>query len=193
MSEQQTFVYISSVLSLIGLGYLFVQYRLLCMEFFRQDLFQLRDDLFDYARKQNIAFNDPAYAVLRLTINGWIRFAHQRTMWQGLLFFVLMSKADKEYVRERGFERRWAEAVAPLDDTVKAQLEEYREKLDWLSLRYFFMSAPECLAGVIAVLFVALPATLIYRKRGILTAITRKWFVKTDGVALFYAEQSAAF
>lgn len=190
MTEQQIFTYISSVLSLIGLGYLFVQYRLLCMEFFRQDLFRLRDGLFDYARNQNIAFNDPAYTVLRLTINGWIRFAHQRTLWQGLLFQVLLSKADKEFIKVRGFENRWEEAIAGLEPEVRAQLAKYREQLDQLSFRYFVISAPECAVGAIVALSFIVPIKLLFRERHVLRSILRRWFIRTDEAALFYGEQA---
>ena len=46
---------------------------------FRQHIFAVRDDLFDYAASGAIRFDDPAYMTLRSIANGTIRFAHQLT------------------------------------------------------------------------------------------------------------------
>lgn len=195
MNQQQIFTYMSSLVALFGIGYLLVQYRLLFMEFFRQDLFRLRDSVFDYARSGKIGFNHPAYIMLRHTTNGWIRFAHQRTMWQGLVLLVLRSrtdKEDKEFIQAIGFEYRWSQATADLDDEVRNQLEEYRKQLDFLSLRYFIISAPECSIGLFMILLIVIPIKMIYQNRKVLPGIMKTWFTKTDEAALFYGEQTVA-
>jgi len=46
---------------------------------YRQRLFGVRDDLFDYAASGAIRFDDPAYTTLRDLSNGLIRFAHRLT------------------------------------------------------------------------------------------------------------------
>jgi hypothetical protein len=51
-------------------------WRKACQERFRQNLFDLRDELFDYARSGKIPFDDRAYVLLRCNINGMIRFSH---------------------------------------------------------------------------------------------------------------------
>ena len=51
-------------------------WRKSCQERFRQNLFDLRDELFDFARSGEISFSDPAYVMLRSNINGMIRFSH---------------------------------------------------------------------------------------------------------------------
>ena len=55
----------------------FVCWREHRVDAFRQHMFSLRDDLFDYALSGGIAFNDPAYTTLRNVSNGLIRYAHQ--------------------------------------------------------------------------------------------------------------------
>jgi hypothetical protein len=48
----------------------------------RQQLFAVRDEMFDYAAAGNISFNDPAYVLLRTQMNGFIRFGHQITLFR---------------------------------------------------------------------------------------------------------------
>jgi hypothetical protein len=38
--------------------------------------------MFDYAADGNISFNDPAYALLRKSMNGFIRYAHTLTFFR---------------------------------------------------------------------------------------------------------------
>src|ERR1035438_863123 len=49
---------------------------------FRQNMFALRDELFDYASSGKISFSDPAYRLLRQSMNGFIRHAHRLTFFQ---------------------------------------------------------------------------------------------------------------
>jgi len=44
---------------------------------FRQDLFNLRAELFDYARQGGVRFDNRSYVRLRLLLNSMIRFAHE--------------------------------------------------------------------------------------------------------------------
>jgi hypothetical protein len=52
---------------------------------FRQGLFEIRDDLFDYAASGAIKLDDPAYTTLRDLSNGLIRFAHTLTFTRVLV------------------------------------------------------------------------------------------------------------
>ncbi|MGD0096792.1 MAG: hypothetical protein ABSB60_09865 [Terracidiphilus sp.] len=69
------------IMSLLGLIALWVFWYYLWkpqrVDIFRQKLFVLRTDLFDLAANGTVSFNHPAYAQLRLLINGLIRFAHR--------------------------------------------------------------------------------------------------------------------
>ena len=51
----------------------YYRYRL---DIFRQELFEIRDKLFDEAARLGI-FNEKAYTMTRITLNGMIRFAHE--------------------------------------------------------------------------------------------------------------------
>ena len=64
-------------LSLLAIWFLyFYCWREHRMDTFRQNLFALRDELFDFAKSGEIAFDDPAYGTLRNVANGMIRYAH---------------------------------------------------------------------------------------------------------------------
>jgi hypothetical protein len=45
-------------------------------------MFKVRDELFDFALEGRIAFDDPAYRLLRHEMNGFIRYAHQLTFFR---------------------------------------------------------------------------------------------------------------
>ncbi len=49
---------------------------------FRQNMFAVRDELFDYAASGHISYNDPAYRLLRQLMNGYIRYGHQLTFFR---------------------------------------------------------------------------------------------------------------
>ena len=55
---------------------------------YRQDLFALRDELFQLASDKNIPYNDPVYSDLRNFINGIIRFAHRVTFTRVFFGFL---------------------------------------------------------------------------------------------------------
>jgi hypothetical protein len=77
-----------SACSLSGFLYFFCwhEHRI---DTYRQRLFGVRDDLFDFAASGGIKFDDPAYTTLRDLSNGLIRFAHRLTftrVWAIVLF-----------------------------------------------------------------------------------------------------------
>jgi hypothetical protein len=52
------------------------------LDAFREKMFALRDELFDFAADGNIGFDEPAYRLLRQSMNGTIRYAHQLTFFR---------------------------------------------------------------------------------------------------------------
>src|ERR1039457_4111930 len=52
------------------------------LDVFRQKMFAVRDELFDYAESGKIGFNHPAYRLLRQSMNGFIRYGHRLTFFQ---------------------------------------------------------------------------------------------------------------
>ena len=58
------------------------------IDLFRQQMFALRDELFDYAADENIGFDSAAYTLLRDLMNGFIRFAHNLTPYRVLMLLL---------------------------------------------------------------------------------------------------------
>jgi hypothetical protein len=89
---------------------------------FRQNMFSVRDELFDYAASGKISFNDPAYRLLRQLMNGFIRYGHQVT------FFRVCTTAIQFKVmhisKEFTWTTKWERALANIND------EEVRKSLN---------------------------------------------------------------
>jgi hypothetical protein len=89
----------------------------------RQELFGLRDQLFDYAAGGGVSFDHPAYTRLRTTLNGMIRFAHRVTFLR-LCLNVLAERVWPDLVEAHPL-REWERAVRGLPSP-DAQRELYR-------------------------------------------------------------------
>ena len=92
-------------------------------DLFRQEMFGLRDDLFDYAKAGKISFNHPAYRLLRQSLNGNIRYAHRLTFFRicvtTLLWNILSQKPDLRWAHG------WEIALKCLPDDVRADMQSF--------------------------------------------------------------------
>jgi hypothetical protein len=190
--NNQIFITLSSLLSLLGLAYLlFWRYRALCMDSFRQSVFELRDELFDYAASGHIDFDHPAYGVLRNTMNGYIRFAHHMTAWYGIIFTLMLSKADREHIKDQPFESVWSKSTSQLAPEVRKQLESFRYRMDRAVFFYFLVSCPELILLISPALLV-LGVLFLVSKVGAIRVVVRfkKRFSESDNFALLYGESA---
>ena len=199
--DSQALTALSSLLSILGLVYLvFWCYRALCRDMFRQSMFELRDELFDYALEGHIDFNHPAYGVLRNTMNGYIRFAHHLTAWQGIILALLWFRLDTSSLKERTFEYIWPRATANLTPEVKSHIEQLRRRMDRVAMFYFFVACPELLLifSPFLLLLSLLTGTLIMAQRfggsglvgkgiDLIFRFKNRWR-RSDNFALFYGE-----
>jgi hypothetical protein len=74
-SEIATVLYTAA--GLVALWFTLGCYRSSRTDKFRQDLFALRAELFDYAREGAVGFDNRSYVRLRNLLNSMIRFAHE--------------------------------------------------------------------------------------------------------------------
>src|SRR6266702_2818235 len=75
-------------ISVVGILWSVLIFKILPMyrvDSFRQKMFCVRDELFDYAADGNIAFDNPAYISLRRQMNGFILHGHQLTVFRCLV------------------------------------------------------------------------------------------------------------
>jgi hypothetical protein len=92
------------------------------LDAFRQDVFGLRDEMWDYAASGKVSFDDPAYRLLRQLMNGFIRYAHHLTFYR-----VCMSVASHWIMRSMPlpitWTDKWTKALKEVqDDQVRNDL-----------------------------------------------------------------------
>lgn len=86
-------IQLTAALGLLFFAYSFMYVRTR-LDNFREDLFTLRDELFDYMWKNNLPYSMPAYTALRDALNGNIRLA--RKTWLFSLWLTLFLSRDSE-------------------------------------------------------------------------------------------------
>ena len=68
---------------------IFVFWRNYRIDKFRDQLFALRNELFDYAAQGGVSFDEPAYGILRNTMNGLLRYAERISFTHAILANVV--------------------------------------------------------------------------------------------------------
>ena len=63
-----------------------------CTDAARQDLFEIRDKIFDLAHEGHLSFDSSQYRTIRTSIEQNIRYAHMLTVWR---FFVILAFLKK--------------------------------------------------------------------------------------------------
>jgi hypothetical protein len=125
---------------------------------FRQKMFALRDEVFDYAKAGNIAFDHPAYVELRSLMNGMIRFAHRLTLGQ---LAVIGLNAKKRPREADDFSERFEKDLQSVKSgQVRNQMRRYHDQVTRLMVVHF-------LTGSLLLMVVvgALGATAMIAKR----------------------------
>lgn len=123
-------VQLSIGLLLICVLYYWV-YRPHLRDEFRQKLFAIRDELFDFAADGGIPFEHPAYCTLRADVNRLIRFAERLSLSRVVLVLFFVRAPFPEY-------RTWASFTEGLPPWVCSKLAETHSKVQTALLRYMF-------------------------------------------------------
>lgn len=97
-------------------------YRGYRIDALRHRLFVLRGELFDYALVNGLAFNDPAYVMLRASMNSLLRFARKMAFGK-LLVLTLVGRRLRGLGLLEDHERQWHTALARLPE------DEHRKKI----------------------------------------------------------------
>lgn len=113
----------------------------LWLDRFRQSMFSVRDDLFDFAAKGNISFEDPAYVLLRRQMNGFIRFGHQLSVFR-LLMTKCMSMAIGESDHTEWHDS-WNSALENVKDhEVRSRLMDFQRQGAFIAISYLIGGSP---------------------------------------------------
>lgn len=136
-----------SLVSIAGiLCLLFNQYKNYRIDAFRQDIFEIRDELFEYAKNGNIGFRHPAYGALRSLMNGFIRFGHQISILR-LLITIIILKHDLEK-DSVSFSAKWANSTKDLKPNVKLDMCLILQKVHFSVFKHLVLNSPEIVITV---------------------------------------------
>jgi hypothetical protein len=150
MNTDQAAIILYTAGGLVILWYvLFFCWRDYKTDKFRQRLFDLRAELFDYARAGNVSFTNPSYVQLRLLFNSMIRFAHEVSFVR-LASAIVLEKLSPRIITVTGFRERLSK-----DRTIS---DEARLKLEKIHNRLMVLVAFQ----IITTSIVALPAFVLY-------------------------------
>jgi hypothetical protein len=153
MTAAELSIIVQSALSLIALAVvMFAWWPEQRVDLFRQQMFALRDELFDFAMAGKIEFDDPAYTLLRHLMNGFIRYAHNLTPYRALMSFLRWKLVSKEARNE--WPISWEKALAKVpDNDTRDKLQEFHSKATMLVVSQLVLS-PGFLITVLPVLLV---------------------------------------
>jgi hypothetical protein len=111
-------------------------------------MFAVRDELFDYAAAGQIGFNDPAYRLLRQSMNGFIRYGHQLTFFRLCLTIMRWRIFDDK--PELSWALKWEHALEHVgNDRVIKELREFHTRALSLVIGRLVSGSPVLLALLI--------------------------------------------
>jgi len=131
MSDAVDCLYLSiSALALLLLMRFFRDYRL---DKVRDDMFTLRDRLFDYAAENDL-LQHPAYRRLREIMNAMIRFAHKISVTR-LLLSMFLDRFVPETERRRPFDE-WLKTLNDLPQHHQEKLINFHVEMGYIITRF---------------------------------------------------------
>jgi hypothetical protein len=120
------------------------------LDAFRQKMFGIRDEMFDYAADGNIPFDHPAYVLLRRQMNGFIRYGHQLTVYRCLMTAAIHRVSGRPM--QGLWFSEWMKAMDSLEnDSVRKSLENFHNKGMMLAIKRLLFGSP--LLWVITLIF----------------------------------------
>jgi len=142
MSETQLAVVLQfSVVSLLWTFIVFKAVPYARLDGFRQKMFGIRDEMFDYAANGNIAFDHPAYVMLRHQMNGLIRHGHQLTVFRCLMT-VAMRKIEGTTL-DTSWHSEWQKSLDSLkSNEVRETLMTFYQRSMWLAAKRLLWGSP---------------------------------------------------
>jgi hypothetical protein len=132
-----------SLFLVLGLAASFCGWRAYLRDAFRQEMFGLRDELFDFAASGAVAFDSQAYVRLRCMMNGLIRYSHRMTLGEAILPHML-SRDEAVPLRFN----QWVDAISQLPAPTRQRLLDFDHRSNGLFVKYLLISSPVVLAAV---------------------------------------------
>lgn len=177
---------ISSALTLIVLILLvFELWPSQRVDAFRQQMFEVRDELFDLAIRKEISFDDQAYVLLRQLMNGFIRYAHNLTPFRVLFSFLRWNAVANRPVED--WSASWGAALNHIpDEGIRKKVEELHSKALSLVAGQLILSPGLVLIFVLPLTICVLLAIQVTNLKGLYRATVSKIpmkFLEDEAVA----------
>lgn len=128
--------------------FVFVFWRNYRIDKFRDQLFALRNELFDYAAHGGVLFDEPAYGILRNTMNGLLRYA-ERISFTHFILTNVIQRLKPSPVYAHMFQR-WALAFNRLDDEQRQAMLDINARLNRIIAIQVMTSSPLPVAIVLS-------------------------------------------
>jgi hypothetical protein len=153
-------------------------------DLFRQQMFAVRDELFDFAADENISFDDPAYILLRGLMNGFIRYAHNLTP-----FRISTSYLRSKYIPTNSNDKwteSWDKALNQIENReTRAKLQQFHSKATDLVLGQLLLSPGPLIIGLPTLALAALLLIQYTSARNIYRGVTNR-------IPMAFLEEEAA-
>lgn len=124
------------------------------VDMFRQNMFALRDELFDFAADGNVAFEEPAYILLRQLMNGFIRYAHNLTPYRILMSYLRSNCVRREPISE--WTSDFNRALGDLSEQNREKLQSFHSRAAAMVLSQLVLSPGLLLTLALPVLLLAI-------------------------------------
>lgn len=142
---------------------------------YRQEMFALRDRLFDEALEGLVSFDHPAYGLLRGTINGFIRFAHRMSLPDVIILMLITKREDRCAHDEYSFSARLERCLKDLPPHARERLTQLRRDMAHFTLSYLFKKSVFMWTISRVAVFVALPLILCFHAKDLVKAWVAKF------------------
>jgi hypothetical protein len=101
----------------------------------------VRDEVFDYAAEGNIAFDDPAYVLLRRQMNGLIRYGHQLTVFRSIMTKAIAIASGR--TTKMSWNDAWESSLARIQNhEVRLQMKRFHERGMMVAVKHLIIGSP---------------------------------------------------
>lgn len=123
-----------TLVGLVILSFIYKQYKKAMLEFYRMNIFELRDELFDYAAEGNISFDNESYQLMRTLLNGYLRYAENLDISRFQKYQKAVAK--EKLIIDNFFMLQYSQKSKTLSVKQKEKLDKYLQRSALIAATY---------------------------------------------------------